>query len=69
LLFRHDYFEPNTDTSRERIRNIAGVAYWVPNLDKVTAAVLLDRDSLEQRGFPAPIPDDTRYGLKLLINF
>ena len=69
ILLRHDYYEPNVDTSRERIRNIIGVAYWVPNLDKVTAAVMLDRDSLEQRGFPAPVPDDTRYGLKLLINF
>jgi len=69
LLLRHDFFEPNTDTDQERIRNIIGVAYWVPNLDKVTAAILLDRDSLEQRGFPTPRPDDTRYGVKLLINF
>jgi hypothetical protein len=69
LLLRHDYFEPNSDTNQERTRNIIGVAYWVPNLDKVTAAVLLDRDSLEQKGFATPRPDDTRYGVKMLINF
>jgi len=69
LLLRHDQFEPNTDTDQERKRNIIGVAYWVPNLDKVTAAVMLDRDSLQQSGFSTPRPDDTRFGLKLLINF
>lgn len=69
ILVRHDFFEPNTDTNQERVRNIIGVAYWVPNLDKVTAAVMLDRDSLEQKGFATPRPDDTRYALKLYINF
>ncbi|HJQ36701.1 MAG TPA: porin [Thermoanaerobaculia bacterium] len=69
ILLRHDYYEPNVDTSQERIRNIIGVAYWIPNLDKVLAAVMLDRDSLEQRGFATPRPDDTRYALKLYINF
>ena len=69
LLLRHDHFEPNTDTNQERNRNIIGVAYWVPNLDHVTAAIMLDRDSLEQKGFSTPRPDDTRYGVKLLITF
>ncbi|HJQ39948.1 MAG TPA: porin [Thermoanaerobaculia bacterium] len=58
LLLRHDDYE-------ETERNIAGIAYWLPNLDKVTAAAMLDYDSLRQ---PTGA-DDTRYGLKLLISF
>jgi hypothetical protein len=68
-LLRHDEMKPNTDTAQKRRRNIVGVAYWVPNLNKVTAAALLDYDSLSQSGFSPARPDDTRYGLKLLINF
>jgi hypothetical protein len=69
VLLRHDDFKPNTDTDQKRRRNIAGIAYWVPNLDHVTAAVMLDYDSLQQSGFATLRPDDTRYGVKLLINF
>ena len=69
LLLRHDHLDPNTSTNQERDRNIVGLAYWVPNLDKVTAALMLDYDSLEQKGFPTPRPDDTRYAVKMLINF
>jgi hypothetical protein len=36
---------------------------------KVTAAVLLDYDSLVQSNFTLARADDTRYGVKLLINF
>ncbi len=68
-LLRHDELKPNTATDQKRKRNIAGLAYWVPNLNKVTAAVMLDYDSLQQSGYSTVRPDDTRYGLKMLINF
>lgn len=67
-LLRHDELKPNKDLgNQKRKRNIAGIAYWVPNLNKVSSAVMLDYDSLEQPGFNRP--DDTRYGVKLLISF
>jgi hypothetical protein len=68
-LLRHDELKPNTATDQKRKRNIAGLAYWMPNLNKVTAAVMVDYDSLQQSGFTPVRPDDTRYGLKMLINF
>lgn len=58
LLLRHDDNGP-------RKRNITGVAYWLPNLQKATAAVLLDRDSLSVDGKP----DETRYAVKVLLVF
>ncbi|MDQ3281479.1 MAG: OprO/OprP family phosphate-selective porin [Acidobacteriota bacterium] len=65
LLLRHDDLKPNRSASLTRKRDIAGVAYWVPNLQKVTTAVLVDYDRLRVTGRA----DDTRYGVKLLINF
>lgn len=69
LLLRHDELQPNKATDQKRKRDIAGLAYWVPNLQKVAAALMLDYDSLRQSGFTPRRPRDTRYGLKLLINF
>jgi hypothetical protein len=69
LLFRHDDLKPDDATSQHRTRNIAGVAYWVPNLQKVTAAFLADYDSLEQKNYSPARPKDTRYGLKMLLQF
>ncbi|HEV8659562.1 MAG TPA: hypothetical protein VGS96_13155 [Thermoanaerobaculia bacterium] len=69
LLLRHDELKPNKNTDQKRKRNIFGVAYWFQNLNRVTAALLADYDSLQQSGFSPARPDDTRYGLKMLINF
>lgn len=69
LLLRHDELEPLKGTGQKRKRNIFGVGYWFQNLNKVSAALLADYDSLQQRGFTPPREDDTRYGLKMLINF
>lgn len=68
-LLRRDELKPNTATAQKRTRDIVGLAYWLPNLNKVTAAVMLDYDSLKQSGFSTVRPNDTRYGLKALINF
>jgi hypothetical protein len=65
LLLRHDHNRPDRDASLVRKRTITGVAYWLPDLDKVTASVILDRDSLAVTGKP----DETRYGLKMLLVF
>lgn len=59
LLLRHD------QTSTHKQRNIAGVAYWVPGLQKVTCALLADVDTLAQTAKPR----DTRVGLKMLLAF
>jgi hypothetical protein len=70
LLLRHDAWKPNKDiSSQKQTRNIFGVAYWFQNLNKVTAALMADYDSLQQDNFSPSRPDDTRYGLKMLINF
>ena len=69
LLLRHDELEPAKGTDQKRKRDIVGIAYWVPNLQKVTAAVMLDYDSLRQSGYTPVRPRDTRYGLKMFINF
>ena len=65
LLLRHDHNKPDRNSDVVRKRNITGVAYWLPNLQKVTAAVLLDRDSLSI----TDKDDDTRYGVKVLLVF
>jgi hypothetical protein len=65
LLLRHDHNRPDRGSSVERTRNIAGVAYWLPNLQKVTAGVLVDRDALSVTGKA----DETRYGVKVLLVF
>ena len=65
LLLRHDHNKPDRNSDVVRKRNITGVAYWIPNLKKTTAAVLVDRDSLSVTGQP----DDTRYAVKMLLVF
>ena len=67
---RHDDFKPNKNvSSQKRKRNIAGIAYWLPGLTRVTAAALLDYDSLQRTGVTPSVPRTTNYGLKMLINF
>ena len=69
LLFRHDDLRPDHNTDQRRLRNIAGIAYWFPNLQGVTSALLVDYDSLEQQNYAPARPRDNRYGVKLLVNF
>jgi len=70
LLLRHDDFKPNKSLSSQKTkRDIVGLAYWLPNLQRVTAALMADYDSLKSSNFTPARPDDTRYGLKMLINF
>ena len=70
LLLRHDDFKPNKSlSSQKRKRNIAGVAYWLPGLTRVTSAVLLDYDSLEPTRLTPSVPRATNYEVRMLINF
>jgi hypothetical protein len=70
LFLRHDDYKPNKDiASQKQKRNIAGLAYWFPNLQKVTAALMLDYDSLDRTGLTPPAAKTTNYGLKMLISF
>jgi hypothetical protein len=64
-LLRHDELTPDTNLHAKRKRDIYGIAYWVPNLNNVTAAVMADYDALKVTARAA----DNRYGLKLLVNF
>jgi hypothetical protein len=68
-LLRHDDFKPNKNLTQKTKRDIVGIAYWVPNLNKVTAAVLVDYDALKSENFSPARADDKRLGLKMLINF
>ena len=65
LLLRHDHNKPDRDSDVVRKRNITGVAYWIPNLEKVTCAVMVDRDALTVTGKD----DDTKYAVKMLLVF
>jgi hypothetical protein len=66
LLFRHDDIQPSKTSSGSRKRDIAGVSYWFPIQAKgVTTALMLDYDSLK----PVTGAKDTRYGVKLFLNF
>jgi hypothetical protein len=69
IVLRHDELKPNKATDQKRKRNIAGLAYWLPARSGVTSALLVDYDSLQQSGFTPARADDTRYGIKLLVNF
>jgi hypothetical protein len=65
VLLRHDHSRPDEDRGATRKRTITGIAYWVPGLQKMNAAVLLDRDALSVTGKP----DETRFGVKMLLSF
>ena len=71
LLLRHDHLEPNKNaSSQKQKRNIAGIAYWLPNLAPgVTSAILFDYDSLARTGLTPSVPRTTNYEIKTLINF
>jgi hypothetical protein len=70
LLLRHDDFKPNKSLSGlKRRRNIAGIAYWLQGLTRVTSAILLDYDSLERTGLTPSVPRTTNYEVKMLVNF
>jgi hypothetical protein len=71
ILLRHDDYKPNKAVSfQKQKRNIAGLAYWLPNLAPgVTSAILADYDSLERTGLTPAVPKTTNYEIKTLINF
>lgn len=69
ILLRHDDTRPDRTTSQNRIRNVAGVAYWLPSAQKVTTAILVDYDVLDQRNYAPARAKDARYGVKALISF
>jgi hypothetical protein len=69
LLLRHDQLNPDKATDQRKNRNIAGIAYW-PTLPKgVTAAFMLDYDAGAYDRYATARPDETRYGVKVLLNF
>ncbi|MEA2165682.1 MAG: hypothetical protein QOK37_3809 [Thermoanaerobaculia bacterium] len=69
ILLRHDEMHPDQATQQIRRRNIAGLAYWIPNLQKATSSILIDYDSLQQQNYGPARPNETRFGLKMLLQF
>ncbi len=69
ILLRHDDMKPDEGSSLRRRRNIAGLAYWIPNLQKMSSSVLIDYDALDQQNYSQPRPRETRVGLKMLLQF
>jgi len=68
LLLRHDDNQPDNHVADQKHkRDIAGIAYWMLEKGKLQSAVMIDYDRFRQPGFGKP--DDTRYGLKLLIAY
>lgn len=65
ILLRHDQNQPDRQSDVERRRDIVGIAYWLPNLQKVTSSVLVDCDTLAVTGKER----ETRYGIKMLLVF
>jgi hypothetical protein len=69
-LIRHDDYLPNDAIhSQKQKRDIDGIAYWVPNLNGKTAAILFDRDSLKRSGLTPAAPNTTNYEVKMIISF
>lgn len=64
-LLRHDELKPNKNSDQKRKRNIAGISYWFQQLHGVQSALMVDYDKTT---FPGKA-DDTRYGIKMLINY
>jgi hypothetical protein len=68
VLLRHDSLNPDRDRNGQRkTRNIAGVAYWIPNLQKVTSAVMLDTERVRYENLDRT--NETRYGVHVLVSF
>jgi hypothetical protein len=65
ILLRHDQTRPDRESDVDRRRDVVGVAYWLPNLQKVTTSVLVDCDTLAVTGKDR----ETRYGIKMLLVF
>lgn len=69
LLLRRDSLEPDSSQAQKRTRNIFGIAYWIPDLTRVTSAILFDYDSLQRTGVTPAVPNATNYAVHVLISF
>ena len=64
-LLRYDSLRPDVDSDATKSRDIVGVAYWMRGPKGTTAAVLVDRDHATS----TTQPDDTRYGVHVVLSF
>jgi hypothetical protein len=67
LLARHDSLKPDTNVDARKSRDILGVAYWIPNLQRVSSAVMIDGERVEYDHMNRS--DETRYAVHVLVNF
>ena len=71
-LLRYDHLvqeQATTAADGERNRTIAGVAYWFPRQGSVSAAILLDYETVDNRSYAPVRPDERRWAVHTLINF
>jgi phosphate-selective porin O/P len=69
MLLRRDALKPDSNQAQKRTRNIAGIAYWLPHMTRVSTAIMLDYDSLKRTGVTPSVPDTTNYAVHMMINF
>jgi hypothetical protein len=69
-LVRYDHLEPDQRNSSAKDRWITGAAYW-PSMRApgVSAAFLLDYEQVRYRQFAAPLPNDKRVAVHMLVTF
>ncbi len=68
LLLRHDSLNPDENfREQKKTRDIAGVAYWIPKLQRVTSAVMLDAERVQYDSIDRA--DETRYAVHFLLTF
>ena len=70
LRFDHLVQEQATSTTDgHRNRTIAGVAYWFPRQNPVSAAILLDYEQVDNDDYAPVRADERRWAVHMLINF
>jgi len=69
-LFRYDHLEPDQRSRSVKDRWITGAAYW-PSMRApgVSAAFLLDYEQVRYRQFAAPLSNENRVAVHMLVTF
>jgi hypothetical protein len=69
-LFRVDHLDPNTAiAAQEKLRTIAGIAYWFPHQASVASALLLDVDNVSYTNFSPARPTERRIAIHAMVSF
>lgn len=69
LLYRHDELKPDKSTDMKKKRDIIGISYWLQGMKKVKTAFMFDYDNATYSNYPTAKPDETKYGVHMLLDF